>query len=282
MIYSLVGQPVQTLLCLVGGGGGGIGRGGEVGRVFRDHFARLRGVKGTMWFCALLLIFDLSHVCIRRHHLPPKSLTSIRESLNGLSRKTIVLLFLDIVTSFLLRLEWPMGSTIQLIALQPAFLPQYVISYVLGARDVPPVLSPSDKTWLVAGSLASTLSFACLLYLYPDYYSLRSINSGPNLLALSYAVWSETTGALIADAIFRLFGEIGWLRRKWAGVGKYSYVAFLVHPVVCVGLQRAAEGWMNGVGGVVKTIVVGSAVVVGSWVCGWSLAKVPAVGGVVL
>lgn len=45
-------------------------------------------------------------------------------------------------------------------------------------------------------------------------------------------------------------------------MGRYSYAAFLVHPVVCVGLQA----WFDGrdAGGALKAIVLGTATGLGS------------------
>jgi peptidoglycan/LPS O-acetylase OafA/YrhL len=63
-------------------------------------------------------------------------------------------------------------------------------------------------------------------------------------------------------------------------VGRYSYAAFLVHPIVCVGVQSAAEGWRAGC--VLKTVVCGTLGVARSWAVAWSLVRVPGVEKVLL
>ena len=75
------------------------------------------------------------------------------------------------------------------------------------------------------------------------------------MLALCYAIWNETTGYLIGTLLF------------------------LVHPIVCVGLQVWSDGWE--IGGVLKTAVIGAASVVGSWIMGvWMVLNAPGVGEV--
>jgi hypothetical protein len=51
-----------------------------------------------------------------------------------------------------------------------------------------------------------------------------------------------------------------------------------LHPVVLVVVMVGCDGWSGN--GVLKTVVVGSVGVVGSWAVGWVLLKVPGVGRV--
>lgn len=52
-------------------------------------------------------------------------------------------------STFFLRLSWPVGTSLPLIAVQPGFLPQYILSYTLGLvssfTEIPHLLTPRNK-----------------------------------------------------------------------------------------------------------------------------------------
>lgn len=71
------------------------------------------------------------------------------------------------------------------------------------------------------------------------------------------------------------------LHRRWANFARYSYPSFSVHPVICVGLQVWSNDWESS--GVLKTAVLGTAGVVGSWILGcWVVLNVPGVEEVLM
>jgi glucans biosynthesis protein C len=231
------------------------------------HWKGLRGVRGPVWYTALLLVFDTAYSFLPRSSLQPLAGTSC-----------LPLLVLDIGANFLVRLWYPVGKIFVPLNLQPAYLPQYIACYLLGGaqgKSSPPVLTRSEKSILLFSSAVSGASLIALLYANPLKYTISSGSGGPNILALSYAVWNETTGYLLGTSILSLFRSSKRLSESWGGLGMYSYAAFLVHPVVCVGLQACADGW--NVNGVLKTVVVGTASVIGSWGIGWALLKFPGV-----
>lgn len=256
--YTLLVPPIQKSvveLCTKGQLSGGMQ---EIERLFISHLTTLRGMRALVWFCTLLLLFDISLVLSRKFALPfsPKQL----------SLKMVMIL--NIATSFLLR-----GKLFTPLNLQLGYLPQYITAYILGIYGNLPHLSKCDRTWLAVVSMVSTASIISLLYLSPTPYKPTDLISGVNWLSLCYTVWNETTGCLLGSALFSLFGSNEWLKRQWGGVARYSYAAFLVHPVVCVGLQSFFDGWKAE--GVVKSLVAGSITTVGSWEMGWLLARIP-------
>lgn len=52
-------------------------------------------------------------------------------------------------STFFLRLSWPVGTSLPLIAVQPGFLPEYILSYTLGLvssfTEIPHLLTPWSK-----------------------------------------------------------------------------------------------------------------------------------------
>jgi len=262
VVYTLLGPPTQATLirfCR--------GEGLDFLKTMVVHVKGLRSVRGPVWYSSLLLLFDTAYSL-----LPSLSLPNIG------FWPTIAL---DTGSSFLLQVPNPITKVFKPLSVRPGYFPQYAISYNLGTRsgaDGSSLLTPERRNALLA---ASVLSGSCILGLLrssPERYSLSSLNGNFNLLAFSYVIWNETTGFLLGTSLLDLFGRREWGRRHWGNVGRYSYGAFLVHPVICVGFQVAAEGWKAG--GLVKTFFCGILGVTGSWAVAWGMLKVPWVGKV--
>jgi glucan biosynthesis protein C len=232
--------------------------------ILMNAWRNLRGITGPVWYCALVLIFDSVRAALSTN-LPPVPQIGI-----------IPAIALDIAANFLIRLLYPIGSTFNPLNLQPAFLPQYIASYTLGASlDSPPTppITDTTRSILIASSVTSSAALLGLLHYYPDSYSFASSSGGLNLVALVSAVWGETTGYVLGTSILNLFKSPAWLNRSWGRLGSYSYAAFLVHPVVCVAVQIWADEWAAGA--VMKTVVLGTAGALGSWSVAWGLVRVP-------
>jgi glucan biosynthesis protein C len=253
VVCSLLGPPFQTVIQR-------LFEGKVVGwDILVTHLKGLTGVKGSVWYPAVLLVFD--------------TLYTVMPKIPRLPFGPIMLL--NIVAAFLLRVRYPTGTALAPLNVQPGYLPQYIISYLLGTvtsiptGDTPSLLTRGQMKSLLGASIASG---AMILVLLPSY-PLSSINGGWNWLALAYAVWNETTGGLIASMVLDTFRKSSRATKKWGNISEYSYAAFLVHQPVCITIQYALNKWEAG--GVVKTIVVGGLGVIGSWLAGWGLTMIP-------
>ena len=230
------------------------------------HIRGLRGVKGPVWYAAVLLLFD--------------TLYAIQPRIPSLSFGSTMAL--NVATTFLLRIWYPAGRAIAPFNLQPGYLPQYIISYNFGTQSSiptpvsPPMLSRLQKRFLLGVSVASGLSIVSLLRFHP----LASMSGGWNWLAFSYAIRNESTGLLIGSTLLDAFRGSSWGTRKWGNIRRYSYVAFLAHQPVCVIIQSIMDSWPAD--GLMKTIAIGVPAIVVSWIAGWALTLVPGVGEVVL
>jgi fucose 4-O-acetylase-like acetyltransferase len=234
--------------------------------ILLKHWKLTRGVKGPVWYLALVLIFDTLHTCV--------------PSISTYTAKCqfLPIFLLDVAANFLIRLKYPVGTTFKPLNLQPAYASQYVLAYFLRAsRSSPPTppLTPTSRNVILASSILSAVTAGSLLYLYPNIYTMDSFRGGANLVALSYAILNESTGYLLGSALLELFRKRRELSRSWGSVGRYSYAAFLVHPIVLVSAQTLSDDWKAS--GVLKTVVVGTVGVLGSWGVGWALVKIPGV-----
>ena len=103
---------------------------------------------------------------------------------------------------------------------------------------------------------------------------LQFAMGSPTPIAFLYAAWNEFTGATLSLTLVLFFKSK--FSRDWKVLGldlaRYSYPAFLVHTPIVVFLQSLFNGWCAG--GVVKTMLLGSMGVVGSWGFGVGLVKV--------
>lgn len=252
--YSALTAPAQIVLLK-------LYKGEKIGwEILTSYLKELRAVKGAAWFTATLLIFDTIYAFL------PSETPSLAET------SILPNFLLEISANFLIRFIYPLSSKIDFLNLRVGFLPQYIASYTLGASltssptPATPPLSKINRNALIVSTAASTATGLGLLHFAPtsSYPApMTSFVGGANLLAFSYAVWNETTGYLLGTSILSLFRTTAWLNRSWGGVGRYSYAAFLVHPVVCVGIQIWTDAWRGG--SLVKTAVVGTAGVLGSW-----------------
>ena len=167
------------------------------------YWKTLRGVRGPVWYCAVLLIFDTLY-----SFLPDRNYNIIFKIFENIGFPGNMAL--DIAVNFLIRLVWPAGKVFELLNVQLGYVAGNVAAYLLGASMAGPEIELPElgrvkRGLLVGSSVLSGVAMVGLLHAYPEEYTLLSYGGGLNLLALSYAVWNETTGYLIGSGLVRLF-----------------------------------------------------------------------------
>lgn len=106
--------------------------------ILGNYYSSLRGIHGPVWFCMLLFIFDtvasVIFPCLPPHSSPSHgssiSTPQPKPPLPPLSLTLAVMVV--ILSSFLIRLAYPVGTSLNPLNIQPAFLPQYIIAYITG------------------------------------------------------------------------------------------------------------------------------------------------------
>jgi hypothetical protein len=132
------------------------------------YWRDLRGVKGVVWYTALLLFFD----CIAA------SITSIirsrrielKDPQEGERRKWDTLVYrglssygflLVAAASFFLRLWFPVGTEVDPLSVQPAYVSQYIFAYTLGflsiQQNLPLFTGPFTRSVPLPSDTTSTL-----------------------------------------------------------------------------------------------------------------------------
>lgn len=237
-----------------------------------DYWREQRGIRGPVWFTATLLCFDLGLVAYDRLQSvlytdstdgppPPKN----DQGINLL--KLYGSIALCSVSDFFIRTLYPVGSVLNPLKLQPAYVSQYIAAYSLGAsvsnfEDAIPSLATS------AGLLLTSLASGYVLFqgLKNDPTSTAQMAGGRNNLAAAYALWNNANGYLIGSCVLAAFRR--YSTTSWGAINATAFPAFLVHMPVITILGVATDKWEMGP--VTKTALIGTAGVVGSWVVGYA------------
>lgn len=237
--------------------------------VMRDYFFNLRGVRGPVWYTATLLCFDVI-----------VGLISTAGGQYGRGKKKIKLYeqlqkhgwLMVAVLNFLAKTRYPVGRSLPVINLQPAYMFQYIYAYSLGYlgyyHGEQVMRGPFDITSLAdrkigskaAGTKTADVSVmrnAFILSLLsmsviaaPRYLdstdwlgkTTEQIFGGWNLPSLLYAVWNEFSFNVFAPSLMKYF-QRRYSQRASRSVWnpRYSYATFLVHTPVTITLQILAE-----------------------------------------
>lgn len=222
-----------------------------------------------MWYLALLTIFDLIAVVL----FPPnvQRQATLTDVLRLKRRVWVPVAWaITILGSFAVRQVYPVGTIFVPLGLQIAYLPQYILAYFAGHAAAltgnPFVLSflsyDKNSVTKLLGTLTLVTFSLGLIFLVPpageDHIQL--CRGGFNLPALIYAIWNEVGFATIGPALLAVFMKhlsfplyLRSLRlkkdRSETGGGvflaRYSYTAFLLHPLVSIAVELVIESLMN-------------------------------------
>jgi glucans biosynthesis protein C len=288
-----------------------------------NYWLSLRGVKGPVWYLAVLLSFDILlalavYVFGAERALPPNS--PRLWTWNRFHLMVILCLALDITTSFLIRLWWPIGTIFVPFELLMGYLPQYILAYIVGIHFAS--LQPFFLHAYTQGPVSHQHPWRALFFRYIMAIAVLAVHGvvfkeramellgGWNLPALVYAVWNEVFFYLLGSAWLSLYfygssqysGAKRW-ERALLDPGRlfparYSYAAYLLHiiPVTAAqvfvatamgssGTQRMGSLLVSSdLGGLceAKTFISGMLGLVGTWALGWMVVVwVPGVGRII-
>ncbi|KAJ7668438.1 acyltransferase 3 [Mycena polygramma] len=240
-----------------------------------SYWGSLHGVRGPVWYLAVLLFFDLMYIAVRIC-LPPFSFL-IPNSAARYRVTAAVCIATVIVSSFFIRQSHPVGRVTPPLGLQLAYAPQYVLAYTSGnclSYIQTYLLVSHPARALALAYLGAVISLAVLLI--PRKLGMTVLFDG------FYAVWNEGWFYFISTALYSFFHDWSHTTRRWGNTARYSYGAYLVHALVVVSLQVLLDTGGTGIlNGVVKTLVVGILGVCLSWAGTWVLVRVPGVGKII-
>ena len=282
LLYTLLVHPVTRALALSKWDVNSLGQG------LLAYWKSVRGVGGPVWYTALLLMFDcvaaLVDVFLRSRRIVLKDSEERRRwdvfVYRGLSNWGWVAVA---AVSFFVRLWYPVGTVLEALNMQPAYLAQYIFAYPLGYLSVQQkadrFTGPFDHAPAInksiqdesqpptkhtpSGALPLRLALAISILTVPVclipelwarwsdqlYNSSGPTRGGWNLSALIYALWNEFSFVLVGPALVAHFQQRhNRPATSWLWQARYSYAAYLVHPPVSVAIEVLVD-WLLCAGG---------------------------------
>ncbi|KAF2122276.1 acyltransferase 3 [Lophiotrema nucula] len=295
ILYSLFGTGIaRGIIASVRDGAGW----SEVASIQWDALKAIRGVRGPVWYCALLLIFDMIYA--QYAYSMTVDADEEEEGLGLLVKDTEAQKPKEITTkqlclalgctasaSYLIRYFYPVGKVWTPLALNLGYVPQYVLFYTTGILaytyldgELHAIITPRMRLGL-SGALIGIDAFG--------WWSLKAIvdsgqtslgkifelsRGGFNQFSALYSIWNEVAGVLLSSVALLTFRTV--CNGRWGignfDVARYSYPAFLAHGSVVVLLQSLVDTW--DVSGLCKAVTVGSVALPVCWSVGWGMAKV--------
>ena len=236
---------------------------------------------GVLWFVAALLIFTLLYAGYRR-------IIDRRISVTPFPTVSRVLLFALIigVISYFVRIVFPVGWVLKPLSFQLGHFPQYIAMFILG-------IVASRSNWLNEADYKTskrmrTIALCLVLIGFPLFFVAQRLlnfpidyfNVGGHWQSLWYAVWEQLTGFSIVTALICIgkerFNKPSVFLNK---LSRTTFAVYIFHPLVLIALSVGIHDWAIEPG--LKFLVVGSLGVIGSFLLGTLLVKIPGVNKVI-
>jgi len=234
---------------------------------------------GVLWFVAALLIFNLVYLLLQNipWRFKFKWPTNVQLLLIGI---------LIGLASFITRLWFPTGLTLQPLGFQLGYFPQYIVFFIAG-------LIASNNKWLDQLSLKQGKSMkymaiimivivlpALFVWYLAVKFPINSFNGGWNVVSLAYSLWEQVTGVMISVALLCI------AKFKWNDATPFSkklsanaFAVYIFHPLVLISLALLAQSW--AIYPEFKLLIVGPAAVIGSFLFAALIRKIKVVRDII-
>jgi len=233
---------------------------------------------GVLWFVAALLLFTFIYAWIRPL-LPPVKYPS-----RPVPENSSILLFAFAlgILSYLVRIPFPVGWTLQPFGFQLAHFSQYIALFILG-------IVASRNRWLEQFNVKKARPFLrialiMILLVFPMFYVVK-VATGSSIDAFSgrgtyqsflSATWEQITGFSIMVVL------LGYGREKCNRqsalikiMRRSAYATYIFHPLVI--LTLALSFITLSIDPALKLLIVGPLAVLFSFLSGALLVKIPVV-----
>jgi len=236
---------------------------------------------GVLWFVAALLLFTLIFVAL--YNLKFTGNMAISQLKAG-----YVLLFavgLGLIT-FIVRLIFPVGWVLSPPGFQFGHFTQYIALFTIGILARRGNLAENLNlriakgfAWLAIFMLG--LIFPLLFYIATVTHApMQNFNGGFNIEALLYSFYEQIIGIAIIVAL------TGISKYKWntpskflSGLSRNAFAVYIFHPLILIGFSLLLNTW--GVNPVIKLGIVAPCAVIGSFMLGWLIVKIPMVNKII-
>ncbi|MCE7063170.1 acyltransferase [Dyadobacter sp. CY343] len=236
---------------------------------------------GVLWFVVALLLFTLCYVAwtkLAKHDIKQWQLPSIKH----------ILVFAAVLglTTFLIRLIFPVGWVLEPLGFQLGHFPQYIAAFIFG-------LIAAENKWIeqVDQQRYRRLGIFILGMIvigFPLIFSLKIVFGQPlewfvggwHIAAFLYASWEQILGISIMAALLA-FGKkrLNTSSEFMTKMSRCAFAVYILHPFVLVVFSLALKSWT--VDPAIKLLIVAPLAVVFTFLLGHLVLKIPGVNKVV-
>lgn len=198
-------------------------------------------VPGPLWFAEALLLFSVLYVLWCGVAGPP-----LADRPFPSNRVLAVAAFATGAAAFAIRLVWPVGEAV--LGLQFGYFASYLVLFAAGCAGagawwlerIPPAQA---RLWW-----RTTLVALVVFPLAVWAAAATGLSSGPptggfNLLAVVYAFWEPLVAwGTIMALLVSFQAWFPWLDAFWSAAARRSYLVYIIHPPVLVGIALVLRG----------------------------------------
>jgi len=190
---------------------------------------------GVLWFTAALLLFTVVYALSRSLAAEKANKT---KALPGNPAIFLFALGLGLI-SFMVRIFFPIGWTLDPVGFQFAHFPQYIALFIVGIwayqnQWLSSVSLQQGRFWLRIALLLIVVGFPCIYLLKIVTHSeLDAFLGGPTVQSFVNALWEQLLG------ISLIMAWLGIARQKWNDQGRVTkafsrsaYAVYVIHPLV--------------------------------------------------
>ncbi|TWR24487.1 acyltransferase [Mucilaginibacter achroorhodeus] len=236
---------------------------------------------GVLWFVWALLLFNIVYVLVVKL-AGDKSLVFKAPSV------PMMLLFAGVLSiiTFLVRIIFPIGWTLQPFGFQLGHFSQYILLFVVG-------LIAANNNWLAQaeykqGKLMAWFAVATIFIGFPAMYAIKVtlnnptewFNGGLHLEAAMYAFWEQFTGVAIIVALLFICKHTWNTQSKFMrSLSRSAFAVYILHPFVLISLSMLLINWQ--VDPVYKLLVLAPLGIIISFSLGGLVVRIPGVNRII-
>jgi len=236
---------------------------------------------GVLWFVLALLIFTLVYALFRMFS---DGISKIK-SVPSVSRIIVFAVGIGLLT-YAARIVFPVGWVLKPFGFQLGHFPQYIAMFVLG-------LTASRSKWINnadyrTGKTMAIIALCLVLFGFPAFFAARTILKFPveyfsgrtHWQSLWYAIWEQLVGFSMVTALLCI-GKNRWNKSSafMSTLVRSAFAVYIIHPLIVIALSVALYNW--AIEPALKLLVVLPLAVVGSFLLGLVLVRVPGVNRVI-
>lgn len=237
---------------------------------------------GPIWFVAALLLFTLVTVggglVLKVPFL--KTITPLPNN-----RRLLLGVFFITIVSFLVRIEIPVGQTLDPFGFQLAHFTQYIVLFCVGFvasknNWLEQITAADAKLWMRA-------VWVFMLVLFPAvFYFGGALTKGTDIFmgglswqSLAYSLWEQVVGIGIIIGLFSWYRE---KRNEQNGIQKTlsasAYTVYIFHTLILVGLSLAFRN--VAISSTAKFLILAPIVLVSCFAISNIIRKLPVARGI--